>query len=114
MTRRYYNNPPTTSYDVPDFIRRHYNYDIHISSQIRDMIQWSIKEYNQALRTAYRQKAIRFADFLAKEYSAYRVLAESEGFGELLGLINENNYNKLDARERVFVRRAYEFYKALS
>lgn len=114
MKRRYYNDPPIRSYDVPAFIKKHYDMDEYIAQQIQKMIQWSTREYNQALRTAYRQKAIRFADFLAKEYSAMRVLAESEGFAELLAMLNDRNYNKLSGRERVFVRRAYQFYKALS
>lgn len=114
MKRRYYTDPPVRSYDVPPFIYKHYDVDEFIAHQIQKMIVWSNHEYNKALQTAYRQKAIRFADFLAKEYSAMRVLAESEGFKELLSVLNEKNYNKLSGRERVFLRRAYEFYKALT
>lgn len=84
-----------------------------VPQKIRELIAWSKLEYNKSVRQANLRGAMKFVMFLQKEYSAIRILAESEEFRDILKLLNEENYNQLTGRERVFVRRAYEMYKAL-
>lgn len=112
MKRRYYYQPPTTPDKLPPFMRSKY-YDV--SSSIKRLIQWSKMEYNKMVVEATRHRlSIRAVRYLHEEYSAMRVLAEMEGFRDLLALVNEENYNQLDGRDRVFLRRAYEMYVSLS
>lgn len=116
MSRRYYTEPPKNGLDVPYFVKNHYNYDepTAFANYIKELIVWATKEYRSALRSAAERGAFRFVKFLNEEYSPMRILAESDGFKELLGLVDAENYNKLSIRERVFVRRAYELFRALS
>jgi hypothetical protein len=108
--RRYYTNPPPMPNQLPAFMVKRY-YDV--PSKVRELIRWSKKEYTRAVLEATRHNAIKFVRFLHEEYSAMRVLAEAEGFADLLNLLNDENYNKLTLRERVFIRRAYELYQSL-
>ncbi len=112
MSRRYYINPPVMPNQLPAFIARSYVMDV--PSKVSELIKWSKAEYTKAVVEATRHKALKFVTFLHKEYSAIRILAESEGFMDLINLLNEENYNQLSGRERVFIRRAYEMHKALS
>lgn len=107
--RRYYITPPAT--DIPEFLKRSYVMDV--PTKIQELIHWSKLEYNKAVREASLKGAMRFVTFLHKEYSAYRILAESDGFKEMLSLLNDENYNQLSSRERQFIRRTYEMFKAL-
>jgi len=109
MNRRYYITPPIT--DIPEFLKRSYVMDV--PAKIREMIQWSKMEYNKSVRQANLKGAMRFVLFLQREYSAYRILAESDTFKDILALLNEDNYNQLSSRERQFIRRTYEMYRAL-
>ncbi len=95
---------------MPLFIYKRYYLDRHL----QDLIQWSIKEYNRRVRYLNKNSSPQMIRFYLEEYSAYRVLAENKMFWDILKMITSENYNKLDARERVFVRRAYELYKSLS
>lgn len=108
--RRYYTSPPPMPNQLPAFMVKRY-YDV--PSKVRELIQWAQKEYNTAVRDANKRKSVRVILFLQREYSAIRILAEAEGFRDLLGLITNENYNQLSGRERVFLRRAYEMYKSL-
>lgn len=108
--RRYYTNPPPMPNQLPAFMVKRY-YDV--PTKVQELIQWANREYNMAVRDANRRKSMRVVMFLQQEYSAIRILAEAEGFRELLGLITQENYNQLSGRERIFLRRAYEMYRSL-
>jgi hypothetical protein len=110
MSRNYYVSPPTAPKDVPTFVFYRYQTADHV----RDLIQWSIKEYDKALRTLTQRASGRTISFFQREYSPMRVLAECEAFRSILPYIDEHNYNQLSGRERVFVRRAYELFIKLS
>jgi hypothetical protein len=114
--RRYYVTPPTNKRDVPFFIRKHYNYDepAVFAGYVKELIVWATQEYRAALRSAAERGAFRFVKFLNEEYSPMRILAESEGFKEILKMMDERNYNILSGRDRIFVRRSYELFKAFS
>lgn len=109
MSRRYYTTPPTRP-NVPEFVYKRYA----ISSHVQDLIQWSIKEYDKGLRQLSRHASPATIRFFIQEYSPMRVLAESEGFRDTVTLLDMESYNRLNYRERVFVRRAWELYKSLS
>jgi len=94
--------------DLPAFLMKRF-----VVSHISEMIQWSIKEYNQAVRDLSRRGSYKAVKFLNEEYSPMRVLAETSEFKTILKLLDDVNYNKLGYRERVFVRRAYELYESL-
>jgi hypothetical protein len=110
MSRNYYTTPPTAPQDIPTFVHYRYNTAQHL----RDLIQWSIKEYDKALRTLHQRASGRTINFFQREYSPMRVLAECEEFQKMLPYIDKDNYNQLTARERIFVRRSYEVFTKLS
>lgn len=104
MNARYFNEPPS----LPDYFYRHYTV-----RAFRALISWSKKEYDDAVRLFSKRGAMKTVKYLNEEYSAMRVLAEMPGFRRIVSLLNENNYNLLDARERQFIRRAYEINEHL-
>lgn len=110
MSRSYYSPPPVQE-NVPAYITKHYGAS---SEYLKEIIQWSINEYRRGLKSLSRHASEKTLRFFLREYSPMRVLAESEGFRELIGQINERNYNQLSGRERVFLRRAYDLFRALS
>lgn len=108
MSRRYYTPPPTQG-NIPTFLKKAY-----VIKHVRNLIKWSWNEYETALQYLTEHASAKAIQFFINEYSAMRVLAESEAFREMLGYLNEQNWNQLSGRERVFVRRSYELFKALS
>lgn len=107
MSRRYYTPPPSQG-DIPDFIKKAYLVD-----HMRNLIQWANLEYTAGMNYLNRHASMRTIMYFQHEVSAMRVLAESEEFVEALKYLNEQNYNQLSAREKVFIRRAYELFRAL-
>lgn len=108
MSRRYYTQPPTQG-NIPAFLKKAY-----AVKHVRDLIKWSWNEYETALQYLTERASSKTIRFFINEYSAMRVLAESEAFREMLGYLTKENWDKLNGRERVFVRRSYELFKALS
>ena len=108
MSRRYYVAPPTQG-DIPLFLKKAY-----LVTHLRKLIEWSKQEYTMGMNYLNKHASMKTILFFQREVSAMRVLAESEEFREVLDLINETNYNQLSSRERVFIRRAYELFRALS
>lgn len=112
MKRHYYYQQPVTPDKLPAFLRSKY-YDV--PSSVKKLIQWSKMEYNKmVVEASKRRLSIRAVQYLHEEYSAIRVMAEMEGFRDLLAMVNEDNYNQLDGRDRVFLRKAYEMYRLLA
>lgn len=104
---RYFTAPPN---DLPDFICKRYG-----SQVAKDLISWASKEYDDALKLFTKRGAWKTVNHLYREYSAMRILAEMPDFKRIVSLMvsDVNEWNKLDGRERVFIRRAYELYEAL-
>lgn len=94
---------------MPLYVYKRYYLHFHL----QNLIQWSIKEYNRRVRYLNQNSSPQMIRFYLEEYSAMRVLAENKMFWDIIKMLTNDNYNKLSARERVFVRRAYEMYKAL-
>lgn len=101
---RYFTLPPT---NVPEFFFRHYVWTW------RNLIAWSVKEYDDALILFSKRGAMKTVKYLSKEYSAMRVLAEMPGFRRMIANITQDVWDKFDMRERVFIRRAWEIYELL-
>jgi len=108
MSRRYYTEPPTQG-NIPDFLKKAY-----LADHMHNLIQWAKLEYTAGMNYLNAHASMRTIMYFQQEVSAMRVLAESEAFRELLELLNEQNYNKLSHRERAFIRRAFELFRALS
>lgn len=106
--RRYYTNPPTQG-NIPAFLKKAY-----LGWHMKKLIRWANREYSTGLNYLTKHASIKTVQFFMEEVSAMRVLAESEPFREMLEFLNETNYNQLEPRERVFIRRAYELFRALS
>ena len=107
MSRRYYTPPPTQG-NIPPFLKKAY-----MDQHMKDLIQWSINEYEKALQHLSRHATAKTIQFFLNEYSAMRVLAESEAFQDAIGFIDSQNYNRLSGRHKVFVRRSYELFLSL-
>ena len=101
---RYYTNPP----DIPMFLYKH-----RAKKNFGDLIAWSIKEYDDALRLMAKRGAMRTVKYLTEEYSPMRILAEMPNFRAVVAKLDMDTYNELSARERQFIRRAYEIYENL-
>lgn len=108
MSRRYYTPPPTQG-NIPAFLKKAY-----VVKYVRELIKWSWNEYETGLQYLTGHASSRAIQFFVNEYSAMRVLAESEAFCEVLQYLDKGNYNQLSGRERVFIRRSYELFTALS
>ncbi len=108
MSRKYYTPPPTQG-NIPAFLKKAY-----LSKHMKELISWAKLEYNTGLNYLTKRASIKTVQFFMEEVSAMRVLAESEAFREVLEYLNESNYNQLEYRERVFIRRAYELFRRLS
>jgi c-di-AMP phosphodiesterase-like protein len=108
MSRRYYTPPPTQG-DIPAFLKRAY-----LANHMQNLIEWAKHEYNVGMNYLNKHASMRTILYFQQEVSAMRVLAESEEFREVLEYLNEDNYNKLSHRERAFIRRSFELFKALS
>ena len=108
MSRKYYTPPPTQG-DIPAFLKKAY-----LARHMKELIEWSKREYTTGMNFLNKHASMKTIMYFQREVSAMRVLAESEEFREVLDLINETNYNQLSSRERVFIRRAYELFRALS
>ena len=108
MSRKYYTPPPTQE-DIPNFLKKAY-----LSKYMKELISWAKLEYNTGLNYLTKHASIKTVQFFMEEVSAMRVLAESEAFRDVLEYLNESNYNQLSGREKVFIRRTYELFRALS
>lgn len=108
MSRRYYTQPPTQG-NIPAFLKKAF-----LTDYIRNLIEWSNREYTLGMNYLNKHASMKTILFFQREVSAMRVLAESDAFKEVLEYMNEQNYNKLSARERRFIRRTYELFRALS
>lgn len=108
MSRKSYTPIPTQG-DIPDFIKKAY-----LADHIRNLIAWSINEYEAGMNYLSKHASPRTILFFQREVSPMRVLAECDEFWEVLKYINETNFNALTARERSFVRKAHELFRALS
>lgn len=108
MSRRYYTPPPTLG-DIPAFLKKHF-----LARHIRNLIAWAEREYTTGMNYLNKHASMKTIRYFQQEVSAMRVLAESEMFREVLELVNETNYNQLSPRDRRFIRRSYELFKALS
>jgi hypothetical protein len=107
MSRKHWVNPPTLG-NIPAFLKKRF-----FVKYIRQLIKWAWSEYETGLQYLTEHASSKAIRFFIDEYSAMRVLAESEAFREAIEYIDNNNYGQLTARERVFVRRAYELYTSL-
>lgn len=108
MSRKYYVNPPTQG-NIPTFLKKHF-----LADHVHNLIQWAEREYITGMNYLNKHASMKTIMYFQQEVSAMRVLAESDMFREILELVNETNYNQLSPRERRFLRRSYELFKALS
>lgn len=95
---QYIISPP----DLPTFLYK------SNASALKGLISWATKEHRKRLAYCARRGYFREWKRLHEDYSPVRVLAEMEGFHKICSLITEDVWNELSARERVFIRRAYE------
>lgn len=108
MNKKYYTPPPMLG-DIPPFLKKAY-----LAEYMRQLIQWSKLEYTAGMNYLNKHASIKTIVYFQKNVSAMRVLAESGLFKEVVEYLNENNFNQLTARERIFIRRTYELFRALS
>lgn len=107
MSRTYL--PVPTQGNIPAFLKKAY-----LADHIRDLIEWSKREYTMGMNYLNKHASAKTIMYFQHNVSAMRVLAENEEFREVLDLMNESNYNQLSPRERRFIRRTYELFRALS
>ena len=106
MSRRYYN--PLPDWNIPSFLKKRF-----LGQYIKKMIEWSTKEYNDAVRIAAEHGAFRFVKFLTDEYSPMKILAECDEFKEIISILSGMTSIQISARERSFIRKSYQLSLAL-
>jgi hypothetical protein len=99
-----YITPPP---DIPYFMFKRY------ASSFERMIKWAEKEFQDRLRYCAEHGYWRTLKYLNEEYSPVRLLAEIHGFRRMCANIDQNTWNKLTGRQRVFIRRAFELRELL-
>jgi hypothetical protein len=107
MSRTYL--PVPTQGNIPAFLKKAY-----LANHVRDLIQWAKQEYTVGMNYLNKHASAKTILYFQHNVSAMRVLAENEAFREVLDLMNEQNWNQLSRRDRLFIRRAYELFRALS
>lgn len=107
MSRTYL--PVPTQGNIPAFLKKAY-----LADHIRNLIEWSKREYTMGMNYLNKHASPKTIMYFQHNVSAMRVLAERKEFREVLDLMNEQNYNQLSPRERRFIRRTYELFRALS
>lgn len=110
QSARYYNPIPIGN---PDFIYRRYSQAI--VDDTKRMIEWSKKEYNDALRMFAKRGQFDTVRSLSQNYSPMRLLAEAHGFKKMIAFLVQDTeaFNRLSWRDRIFVRRAWEIHEML-
>lgn len=103
MRNAYIIQPPS----VPMFLYKNH------PSNLRNLIEWAKKEHNARLRYCAEHGYFRELKRLNEDYSYLRVLAEIKGFRKICATISQNAWNELSGRDRVSIRRAYEFRELL-
>jgi hypothetical protein len=99
----YITQPP----NIPYFMFQHY------ASSFEKMIAWAEKEFQDRLRYCAEHGYWRTLKYLNEEYSPYRILAEVHGFRRMCAKIDQNTWNKLTGRQRVFIRKSFELRELL-
>ena len=99
----YVTQPP----NIPYFMFKSY------SSAFEQMIAWANKEFQDRIRYCAERGYWRTLKYLNEEYSPYRLLAEVHGFRRMCSKIDQNTWDKLPGRHRVFIRRAFELREIL-
>lgn len=107
MSRTYL--PVPTQGDIPAFLKKAY-----LADHVRNLIQWAKQEYTVGMNYLNKHASAKTILYFQHNVSAMRVLAENEAFREVLDLMNEQNWNQLSRRDRLFIRRTYELFRALS
>lgn len=105
MNGSQYITPPP---DLPMFLYRRY-----AKSSLQKLIEWAKAEHQARLVFCAEHGYWREFKRLNEEYSPIRVLAEIKGFRRICANLTQEGYNQLSGRERVFIRRAYEFRELL-
>jgi len=106
QSARYYTAPP----DLPAYMYKDYTV-----SSVSQLIAWSKKEYNDALRKYASRGEFATVKMLSDNYSPMRLLAEMNGFRKIVSILVRDSriFNRLSWRDRIFIRRAYEIYEKL-
>jgi hypothetical protein len=94
--------------DIPPFLKKAY-----LAEYMRQLIRWAKLEYNSGMNYLNQHASMRTIMYFQQNVSAMRVLAESGLFREVVDYLNENNFNQLNMRERVFIKRTYELFRVL-
>lgn len=109
MSRKYYNPPPWVSLNnVPQFIINRY-----IASYVQRMVQWSIKEYDDAIRNASERGEYQFVKYLTTEYSPMKILATWDAFSEMITVLSNTGPIRMSAKDRSFIRKSYQLFQAM-
>lgn len=96
--------------DLPEFFYR----NPHLAKKAyRQMIEWAIKEYNDALRLFAKRKAWKTVRFYSNEVSPMRVLASLPDFFHLMSFMTDETWKCLSREDRRFLQYSYEIYNFL-
>lgn len=96
--RQYIIEPPS----APDYV-----YSSSVQAWF-DIMVWSWREYQERLKRHSQKGYYRELNVQTREYSPMRILAEMHGFRRLCTRMNPRIWGRFTARERQFIRRAYE------
>ncbi len=101
MKRQFMTAPP----NIPLYLYKH-----RPDYTLPRLIEWAKQELEDRINYCAKRGYLKEYLILTKEYSAMRVLAEMSGFRRICAnaVQNEDGWNRMTGRERVFIRRSYE------
>lgn len=101
---QYVLQPPT---DIPFFLFK------RKAHAWRKIIDWAKAEFQVELRYCAERGYWRSLKWLNENSSAIRMLAELDGFRKMCANLSDDVWNQFTARERAFIRRAFELSQLL-
>lgn len=104
MTTQYVIPPP----NIPQFLFKHYS-----DTMAKRLIEWAKKEFDLRIRYCADRRYYRELKWLNENSSPIRILAELPNYRKICSYFTDESWNRLSARERSFVRRAYELREIL-
>lgn len=89
--------------DFPDFVVK-----LFVISIMRKLIKWATREYRDRIRYMTVHSYYKQLEWMSKNDTPQKILSRHPRFLKWCSYLNSENYNQLDARDRAFIRKAFD------
>jgi hypothetical protein len=102
--QQYVIEPPS----LPNFIFKHFADRVAIL-----LIEWANKEFYARLKYCAEREYYKELKWLNDNSSPIKILAEMREYRKICSYFNMENWNRMSAKDRRFIRKAFELREAL-